>query len=134
MKQIILIVLLGLSLPVKSDEMLNLNLIVAAINTLDLIQTRCTTKNTKKCCKVPEGKYCHETNPTMSKHPTYREINERFLLYEVGTIAISYGLAYFGKPKWGKNFLKCVIIGQGANVAKNFYIGFRLEFSIEDLK
>lgn len=44
MKQIILIILLGLSFQAKSDEMLNLNLIVAAINTLDLIQTRCTVK------------------------------------------------------------------------------------------
>ena len=70
----------------------------------------------------------------MSKYPTYREVNETFILYEVGIVAISYGLAHFGKPEWGKNFLKCIIVGQSANVVKNFYIGFRLEFSIEDLK
>lgn len=66
----------------------------------------------------------YELNPLLGRLPSAGQVNRYFAICAVSTVALSYTLP----PRYSERFLKGMIIVEGLTVARNHYIGLRVQF------
>ena len=103
-------------LPVKADEVLNISLVSATLNTVDWLQTKHIAKSGQ------------ERNFILGSVPKKREVNMYFASTTILILASNFIPPELAKKKTVKNILTMLVVGQVGWISMNYSLGWKATF------